>query len=102
MIIPKTQELSDMILVEKTLRNISRIIKDNPRERSILLKELRKDCNVEYEGDHKELVDWLQRLEFEQSEKVQQKVIDLQCEHEYKKELRSKIRKPVLDSTTWT
>jgi len=90
MIIPKTQELSDMILVEKTLRNISRIIKDNPRERSILLKELRKDCNVEYEGEYKELIDWLQRLEFEQSEEVQQEVMEEQWKHDHKKRIKIK------------
>lgn len=74
---------------------IHRIIKDDPIERAILLKELKKHCNVEYEGDYKALDVWLDRVEYDLFEEIQEKIIDEQCKHEYEKELKQKTREPM-------
>ncbi|MDQ6864982.1 MAG: hypothetical protein M3044_14300 [Thermoproteota archaeon] len=85
--VPKAEELSlcDMILIEKMVR----IIKDNPRERMLLLKACRKDYNIEYKGDHKDFYAWQEKLEHKLDELIQEKIIDEDIEREFKQELNS-------------
>lgn len=84
MFFPKTQEISDLILLEKAVRTIRRIVKDDPRERVILLKELKKNCNVEYKGDYKAFDAWLERREGELFEEIKEKIIEEQMSDEEK------------------
>lgn len=56
MFIPKTQEISDLILIEKTVRTIRRIVKDDPSELAILLKELKKNGILNIMGAIKNLM----------------------------------------------
>src|SRR5712691_10480726 len=85
--VPKTEELSlfDMILLEKMLR----IIKDDPRERMLLLEACKKDYNIEYKGDDEAFYGWQEKLEYKVGELIQEKIIDEDIEREFKQELNS-------------
>jgi hypothetical protein len=87
--VPKAEELSlsDMILLEKMLRTVRRIIKDDPRERMLLLKACKKDFNIEYKGDDEDFCAWHEKLEDKLDELIQEKIIDEDIEREFKEEL---------------
>jgi hypothetical protein len=85
--VPKAEELSlfDMILIEKMVR----IIKNDPRNRKLLLAACKKDYNIEYKGDDEAFYAWQKKLEYKLGELIQEKIIDEDIEREFKQELNS-------------
>jgi len=82
---PKVEELNllDMILLEKIVRTIYRIVKEKPKERMLLLNACIQDPNIEYKGDCEALFKWLEALEYDLGEVVYQKIVDQQLWEEY-------------------
>lgn len=78
-----------MILLEKMVRTVRRIIKDDPRERMLLLKACKKDYNIEYKGNDEAFYGWHEELEYKLGELIQEKIIDEDIEAEFKQELNS-------------
>jgi hypothetical protein len=81
-----------MILLEKMVRTVRRIIKDDPRERMLLLKACKKDYNIEYKGDDEDFYAWQEKLEYKLGELIEEKIIDEDIEAEFKQELNSAKR----------